>query len=89
MLVLSRKLGESVVLDDKVAATVAVVGRDFVDLCLTKVGCGSQLGIESIRLREMTPVIPGISAVAARVQADKVRLGFETEAGHRVERRES
>jgi sRNA-binding carbon storage regulator CsrA len=89
MLVLSRKLGESVVLNDTVTATVAVIGRDFADLRLDSIGSQTRLGIVSIGLREMTPVIRGISAVAAQIQQDKVRLGFESEPGHRVERRES
>jgi sRNA-binding carbon storage regulator CsrA len=38
MLVLSRKRGQSIVIDNEVVATVAVVGHEFVDLSLPRAG---------------------------------------------------
>jgi hypothetical protein len=87
MLVLSRRLGESVVIDDEAIATVAVIGRDFIELSLTRLD-GSVLGIATIGTKDLTPVYAGVRGVVVRTETDRARLGFEGHPGSRIDRRE-
>jgi sRNA-binding carbon storage regulator CsrA len=87
MLVLSRRLGESVVIDDEAIATVAVIGREFVELSLTRLD-GSLLGTSTIGLKKSSPVFAGVRGVVARFENEKVRFGFDGPEGSRVDRGE-
>jgi hypothetical protein len=88
MLVLSRRLGESVVIDDEAIATVAVIGRDLVELSLTRLD-GSNLGLAALGLGELTPVFAGVRGIIVRIDPAGVRLGFEGHPGSRIDRHEN
>ncbi len=86
MFVLSRRIGESVVLDNAVVATIAVVGADFVDLSLAKID-GTRIGNATLDVQQLRPVVQGVAGVMVkRLEANKVRLGFELEEGIAVAR---
>jgi len=69
MPVLTRRLGESLVIDDEAIATVAVIGHDFIELSLTRLD-GSVLGIATIGTKEWASVFAGVRGVVVRMEAD-------------------
>jgi sRNA-binding carbon storage regulator CsrA len=78
MLVLSRKVGESIIIDSKFTATVAVVGADFVDLGLSEVG-GTRLGYVTLNTHKLAQVIRGVRGIMVeRIEEGRVSLGFES-----------
>jgi hypothetical protein len=78
--VLSRRIGESVVIGNSIVATVAVVGTDFVDLSLVRID-GTRLGKATLD-RQLRPVVPGVAGVIVkRLEGNRVSLGFELEDG--------
>jgi sRNA-binding carbon storage regulator CsrA len=86
MLVLSRRIGESVIFDDAVTATVAVVGANFVDLSVATIG-GAHLGRATLELQQHRPVVQGVIGVMVkRLAEDRVCLGFEVGEGISVAR---
>jgi sRNA-binding carbon storage regulator CsrA len=86
VLVLSRGIGESVVFDNSVVATVAVVGADFVDLSLARID-GTRLGHATLDVQRLRPVVQGVAGVIVkRLDGNRVRLGFEYDEGISVAR---
>lgn len=81
MLILSRRVGESIIVDGTIKATVAVIGADFVDLGLSEVG-GARLRCVTLDTRELRPVIDGVTGIMIKkIEAGRVRLGFEVRRG--------
>lgn len=90
MLVLSRKLGDCIVLGDKgdeIVATVTVIGREFVELRLTRLD-GSPLGTAAVGPRASSPIVSGVWGRVIRIETDKVRLGLESSPGFQIQRGE-
>ena len=88
MLILSRKLGESVMIDNEVVVTVAVLAREFVELSLSN-SEGTVSGIVTIGKKGLTLVAHGVRAVFIQNEGEKVRLGFDGPPGCRIDRSES
>ena len=77
MLILSRRIGESIIIDGTFTATVAVVGADFVDLGLCERD-GTQLGCVTLNTRQRAHVVRGVSGIMIeRMEQGRVRLGFD------------
>lgn len=87
MLILSRGVGESVVFDNEVVATVAVLGREFVDLGLSKIS-GEPLGTVTLTSDGLSPIAKGVQGIVVKLLADKVRLGFDFPRGMTITRSE-
>jgi sRNA-binding carbon storage regulator CsrA len=84
--VLSRRIGESVVFDNAVVATVAVVGAEFVDLSLAKID-GTRLGRVTLDVQQLRPVVQGVAGVMVkRLSENSIRLGFEVDESMTVAR---
>jgi sRNA-binding carbon storage regulator CsrA len=87
MLVLSRRLGESLVINDQLVLTVAFLANESVELSLISVG-GSLLGTFTARKNEKLPLTDDIEVVVVRFEGDKVRLGVEGPLGSMFHRGE-
>lgn len=88
MLVLSRSVGESIIIDGTITATVAVIGADFVDIGLLEVG-GARLRCVTLDTRKLRPVVDGVTGIMIeRIEAGRIRLGFEVRRGVSVRRSE-
>ena len=87
MLVLSRTLGQSVVIDGSTVATLAVIGHRFVALALEKLS-GENLGYVTLTADGSAHVAHGVHGLAVQITPVRVRLGFEGPAGINVERYE-
>lgn len=87
MLVLSRKIGESVVIDDLIVLTVAIIGEGFIDLGMAEVG-GAQLGTISLDHHGLRPIVDGVKGVMVRIEGDRVRIGFDYREGVSIVRPE-
>src|SRR5437879_8012911 len=88
MLIVSRAIGEAVVIADRTVATVAVVGREFVALAIAN-GRGVPQGTVTLDACELSPVAHGVRAlVVEMVNPSRVRLGLEIPDGIQVERAE-
>jgi sRNA-binding carbon storage regulator CsrA len=88
MLVLSRNLGESIVIDNEVVVTVAVVGREFVELSISH-STGTVSDIVTVGNKEPMLVAHGVRARFIRSEGEKVRLGFDGPSGCRIDRSEN
>lgn len=80
MLVVSREVGESLVVVGRMLLTVAVAGRHFVDLSLSDL-CGRQLRVVTLPKSATVPVAHGIRGVFIEAVGSRVRLGFEYPGG--------
>ena len=87
MLVLSRKLGEGIVIDNHVIATLAVLANDFVEFSLSDID-GTYSSIVTVGKNKLTSVVAGVRAVFVRKEGEKARLGFEHPPEIRIDRRE-
>lgn len=88
MLVLSRRTGESLIIDDLLRLTVAVVGRDFVDLALQDID-GMAVGRITLSIDQLRPVVPGVEGLMIpTLDKDRVRLGPECREGIAIVRSE-
>ena len=76
VLVLSRELGDAIVIDDNIVATVAVIGREFVDLTMSTVS-GRTLETISLSKNRSTYIARGVYEIFIKHLEQKVRLGFE------------
>jgi len=76
MLVLSRRLGESLVINDQLVLTVAFLAEDYAELSLINFS-GSLLGTFTARVNEKLRLTDDIEVVAVRFEGGKVRLGVE------------
>jgi sRNA-binding carbon storage regulator CsrA len=76
MLVLSRRLSESVVINGQLVLTVALLADDHVELSLVSVG-GSLVGSFTARANESVRLTDDIQVIVIRFEGEKVRLGVE------------
>jgi sRNA-binding carbon storage regulator CsrA len=70
MLVLSRRLGESLVINDQLVLTVAFLAKDSVELSLINVS-GSLLGTSTARVNESVQLTDDIEVVAIHFKEEK------------------
>jgi len=91
MLVLSRKIGEQVVIDDRWIATIEQIDPDAVRLSLAN-HRGVPLGYPVAPLDARIALIRDVEVVYIRAEGEKVRLGFQcsddSEAAMRIARKE-
>ena len=87
MLVLSRSLGESVVIDGRTVATLAVIGSRSVDVALENLA-GEHMGHVTLTTDGLEHVARGVRGLAVQITPARVRLGLEIPAGVNVERYE-
>lgn len=85
MFVLSRRIGESVIIGNAVTATVAVVGAEFADLHLADVD-GAHIGRVTIDVKHLRQIVNGVSGVMIKRLDDRVWLGLEIEKGIEIAR---
>jgi hypothetical protein len=76
MLILGRHVAEAVIIDQRIVATVAVIGNDFVDLGLSKVD-GTQRGVVTLGTSALKPIGCGVSGILINVKNGRARLGLE------------
>ena len=76
MLVLSRRLGESVVINDQLVLTIALLVDDYVELSLIRVD-GSFLGSFNAHFDEYLTLTDEIQVIPIRFEGETVRLGLE------------
>ena len=88
MLLLSRQLGEAIVIDNHVIATLAVLANDFVEFSLSDINGANSSSIVTVGKKELTAIVAGVRAVFVRKDAHKARLGFEYPPEIRIDRRE-
>ena len=87
MLLISREVGESLVLAESTVVTVAVVGDDFVDLGLSDLS-GRRLGVVTLRKETKTLLVHGVQGIFIKAVGQRVRLGFEYPPGISLRRPE-
>lgn len=81
--VLSRSLGQSVVIDETLTLVVASIGE--VEATLIRVDESGLHGVEfTIRPGCITDVAPGVGATLIPFERGKLRIGFVTSDGHIV-----
>ncbi len=84
MLVLSRKTGESLLMDD-FQITVGWIRFNKVQLVVS--GVGDMLPVEQILyMNETVKVSPDIEVVVIQIRDEKVRLGITAPPGTEIER---
>ena len=87
MLVLSRRSGESLVINDQLVLTVALRAEDYVELSLINV-TGSFLGSFTARVNETVSFTDDLQVTVVQFEAEKVRLGVEGPRDSRFDRGE-
>ena len=85
MLVLSRALGESIIVSDRFQATV--IGKDYVDLGVIELN-SDRRGVVTLHKHGLLPIVGGVRGILIRHTQDGVRLGFEVEDGVTIQRAE-
>lgn len=88
MLVLSRRVGESVVIGDELIVTITFIGSEAVELTLTGRD-NSFLKSSVLGLNDRLLINDEIQVVLIRLQRERARLGIETPPGTSVARREN
>ena len=83
MLIVTRKLGESIVIGD-VAVTVAVLAANSVELSLARTD-GMPVATVTVGESRFTDLVRGVQAVVLAVDRDKVRLGLQSPTGDRAD----
>ncbi len=73
MLVINRRVAESVVVSDDVMVSVSLIGEDIVTFSLARVNC-EFLGIISARLMQFVEITPEVGTAALRIDSDEVRI---------------
>jgi sRNA-binding carbon storage regulator CsrA len=87
MLVLSRQIGESVIIDNEVVVTVAVLGREFVELSRSD-STGKTAGIVTVG-KEPAILARDVLVYFIQSNGEKARLGFKGPPGCRIDRSEN
>ena len=86
--VLSRSLGQSLVVDDTFILVVASIGE--LEATLIRTDESGLHGVEfTIRAGCMTDIAPGVGATLIPFEQRKVRIGFVTSDGHIVRAKSS
>jgi sRNA-binding carbon storage regulator CsrA len=88
MLVLSRRLNESLLFNDDLVLTVTLLTGDYAELSLLRRD-GPLLGTFTARPNEWITLVDGVRLVAVRVDPEKVRLGIDANSETRIERSSS
>jgi sRNA-binding carbon storage regulator CsrA len=88
MLVLSRKVSESVVVDLEFFVTVTFLGDPAVEYSLSTLN-RKHITTLTVRRNESITLGAGVRATVIRFEEDRVRLGFEIPPECRVDRAES
>ncbi|HUG90701.1 MAG TPA: hypothetical protein VML55_07710 [Planctomycetaceae bacterium] len=78
MLVLTRRPGECVVIDGRTVVTVAVVAREFIDLCVTDISKRARR-VCTLSPGTLVEIANGVSATIAHVDPSlaKARIAFD------------
>src|SRR5262249_7846528 len=76
MLVLSRRRGESVVINDRPVLTIALLAEDFAELSPIGVD-GAFLGSFTARTDESVSLPDNVQVTLIRFEGERVRLGVE------------
>jgi sRNA-binding carbon storage regulator CsrA len=87
LLIVSREIGQSLVIAEHVLLTVAVLGQDFVDLGLTDLS-GRPLGVVTVAKGSSTNVIHGVRGTFIGMRGTRAQLGFEHPANVNITRLE-
>jgi sRNA-binding carbon storage regulator CsrA len=88
VLVIKRRIGESVVVDNDVMVSVSAIDEDAVTFSLTRVTC-EFLGTIPAPLMQFVEITREVSAAALLISGDKVRIGINAPATCSVERGEA
>lgn len=75
MLVLSRKIGESVIIED-VALTLARVGDGYVEVSLAKT-TGGKMTVLTLPHHERVAICYNVEVIFVEATGEKARFGFE------------
>lgn len=86
MLVLSREIGESLVIED-VALTLVTVGGRYAEVSLVKLAGGKTI-VVALPYGEYVDICYDARVVLIRAEGTKARLGFEAPEGVLIRRRE-
>ncbi|MEX0724774.1 MAG: carbon storage regulator [Planctomycetaceae bacterium] len=87
MLVLSRHIGESLRIDGDLLVTLAVVGRDFVELAVSTEN-QSKPRLVTVGVGRKVSIADAISITLVMNTGGKVRLGIDAPRGTTFERPE-
>jgi sRNA-binding carbon storage regulator CsrA len=85
MLILSRRLGESLVIDGQIVVRIAVIGANFVDIGLSQVD-GIPIGVVTLVQNTSTPIAQGVRGVVIELRGGRVRMGLEYPEGVAITR---
>jgi sRNA-binding carbon storage regulator CsrA len=88
MLVIKRRVGESVVVGNDVMVSVSAIDEAAVTFSLTRVNC-EYLGTIPAPLMQFVAITPEVSAAALLIDSDEVRIGINAPATCSVERAEA
>jgi sRNA-binding carbon storage regulator CsrA len=86
--VLSRRLNESLVINDDLVLTVTLLTDNYAELSLLRRD-GPLLGTFTARPNEWFSLVDGVRLVAVRVDSEKVRVGIDSTPETRIERSSS
>jgi sRNA-binding carbon storage regulator CsrA len=75
MSVITRRPGESLVINDDTVATIHVIDADLVELSVARID-GAHLGTIPVRARKSAQVVEGLWAAILKVEPGKVRIGL-------------
>jgi sRNA-binding carbon storage regulator CsrA len=87
MLVLSRKMGDCIVIGDEFVVTVAFLAPEHAELSLTRLD-GSFVRSASVRCNEWFEVDDQIRVAVVRVENEKARIGIDAPSDNSVHRGE-
>ncbi|MGE5194499.1 MAG: carbon storage regulator [Deltaproteobacteria bacterium] len=87
MLVLSRKIGDCIVIGDGFVVTVAFLAEDHAELSLTRLD-GSFVRSATVRCNEWFQVDDQIRVVVVQIEKEKARIGIDAPSDNRVHRGE-
>lgn len=77
MLVLSRRVGESIAIGESVLLTLAVAGDDFADFRVMSIDQPERTQL-TLRTGQLEPITVGVSAIFIGSGASGVKIGFES-----------
>jgi sRNA-binding carbon storage regulator CsrA len=87
MLVLSRKMGDCLVIGDEFVVTVAFLAEDYAELSLTRLD-GSFVRCATVRCNEWFEVYNQIRVVVVQIGKENARIGIDAPSDNRVHRGE-
>jgi sRNA-binding carbon storage regulator CsrA len=87
MLVLSRRLGESVVVNDRLVLTVAFLADDYAELSLINID-GTFVGSFNVHRDEWIRLTDDVQVIVVQFEGEKLRLGIDGAPHDRIHRGE-